>query len=137
MGASAFSFDRAVVAAVTPAEITSGSGPRGTYISLNNAIVRKANGRTVRRNVVAFGCARADIESKLQVGHPLNLLIKYRRGFILALGLATNDLPGPKPAPSHQVRRSRMSKSLLKACIDAAGFHEHRTYGDYSASDCA
>lgn len=121
MANAARSFRPTITATVTPASIDVCEGETGRYAVLKGATIQKRDGSKMTKTILAFGKAQKALEGRLTAGNPIALKIQYNGGTMRAVGLADEDDAPAAP-------KARKPNTLLQACIDAAGFEEHRNY---------
>lgn len=107
-------------AEITIGEISRRKGPRGRYAIAPNATVRMPDGVERVRTVMAFGDGLSRLNRLLQPSRKLRLTVQMDGGTVIIVGPAAKTAAAPKTASS---------PSLLSACVEAAGFEQHASYG--------
>ena len=121
MANTARRFRPIITAVVTPKNVDVLEGKNGRYAVLKDATLQTRDGSEMKRTILAFGKAQKELDGLLVEGNPIALKVQYDGATMRLIGLPSeNETPAP--------RKDKKPDTLLQACIDAAGFEEHRNY---------
>lgn len=109
------------------AEITLGdlktlTGSKGKYAIARGSKIRHPDGSVQTRTVMAFDDGLNRVARLLRPSRTLRLTVQMDGGTIVIVG--------PCARPTQPAKAAKAARgTLTQACVDAAGFAEHASYG--------